>query len=130
MSSMKQTEKNWLKLFFSSANLTLFLIFIFIFSAISLVRQSIKYFSVSKQVADLERNIKKLEDKNSELSGSLEYLKSEFYQEKEARLKFNLQKPEEKVIILVPSKNQEQIEIMPSQKKESNFIKWWKYFFR
>ena len=79
---------------------------------------------------ELEKNIKKLEEKNLELSGSLEYLNSGFYQEREARLKFGLQKPEEKVIIIAPAETQRRPEISPDKKEKTNFIKWWEYFFK
>lgn len=117
-------------MFFSSANLTLLLILVFIFSLVSLARQTVKYLSINKQIADLEKSIKNLEEKNLELSGSLKYLNSKFYQEKEARLRFGLQKPGEKVIIISPLEIQQNSEILPNEKKCPNFIKWWKYFFK
>lgn len=130
MNTMKQKEKTGLKTFLSSANLTLFLILILIFFSISLARQTIKYLSISRQIADLEKDIKNLEEKNLELSGSLKYLDSKFYQEKEARLKFGLQKPGEKVIIITPPEAQQRPEILPNGKESSNFIKWLRYFFK
>ncbi|MGC9049127.1 MAG: septum formation initiator family protein [Patescibacteria group bacterium] len=125
-------KQSTLKKFFSSANLMLALVIISIFLFGNLAQQTIKYFSIKKEIGNLEKEIKKLEEKNLEMTASLEYLNSEFYKEKEARLKFGLQKPGEKVIILVPTKDQEQIETeaVSSPKKESNLMKWWKYFMK
>jgi len=123
-------KESKIKNFFSSANLLLVLTIILIFLICSLARQTIKYFTIKKEINNLEKDIEKMEKKNLEMSASLEYLNSEFYKEKETRLKFGLQKPGEKVIILVPSKNQEEIEVVPSLRRESNLIKWWRYFFK
>jgi cell division protein FtsB len=123
-------KESKIKNFFSSANLLLVLTIILIFLICSLARQTIKYFTIKKEINNLEKDIEKMEKKNLEMSASLEYLNSEFYKEKEARLKFGLQKPGEKVIILVPPKNQEEIEVVPSPRRESNLIKWWRYFFK
>ena len=76
----------------------------------------------------------------------MDYFKKESYLEKEARLKLNLRKPGEKVVIISDDQSQdidinqesiqENIDSNSSnidslqQKQESNFWKWWEHFFQ
>lgn len=125
---MEQKDKSSLKIFFASANLLLVLIAIFVLCSFNLARQTVKYLSIKKEINSLEREIKKMEEKNLETTASLEYLNSKFYQEKEARAKFGLQKPDEKVLVILPPPEQEENPVVPKKDAGFNLIKWWRYF--
>jgi cell division protein FtsB len=116
-------------MFFSSMNLSILLAIIFVFCLIALSRQTIKFLSIRTQIKDLEKNIVALEEKNGQLNNLLAQSNEDFYKEKEARLKFGLQKPDEKVAIIIPEE-EKSLQIGKKQFKQINPISWWDYFFR
>jgi len=109
--------------------LTLILIVVFVFCLISLIGQTAKYLSIKKDINSLEAQIKFLEDKNQNLIASLENVKSNFYKEKEARLKFGLKQPGENVVVIALGDNPEDGN-PPSHLDAFNPIQWWQYFFK
>ena len=90
---------------------------------------------VNSEIADLQRQISSLESSNSDLVKLETYLQSDQYAEKEARLNMGLKKPGEHVAVIenagsisnylddgsANSDNQD--------KKNSNLLDWWNYFF-
>jgi len=118
---------------------------------ISVGRESYRKYQLTKEINRLKSEIERLENKDQNLADLLEYFEDESYLEKEARLKLNLQKPGEKLVII--SKDQqgqsgqteqscldcsvEQGKGIPEetgllggkQQAETNFWKWWEYFF-
>jgi cell division protein FtsB len=107
------------------------LVLIFVLSIIALGRESYRYFRITQEVRDLEKRIEGLEASNEELSKMEEYFQSDDFLEKEARLKLNLAKPAEKLIIIKQPEGLEQ-EIIEEEKIAEeffNFQKWWDYFF-
>lgn len=95
---------------------------------------------------DLEKEIKGLEDqmsglagRNQELSGLIEYFKTNDFVEEVARTKLNLKKEGEKIIIVPEEQNQtagEQSEFAPviqqrlTLDSRPNPVRWWQYFFK
>lgn len=117
------------KLLYSKSFIT-FLIIILILIIIALGRESYHYFRISQQIKDLEKGIKELEKTNEELARMEEYFQSEEFLEKEARLKLNLAKLGEKLIIVkTPEGLEEAQEKEVISKEISNIQKWWEYFF-
>ncbi|MCX6741546.1 MAG: septum formation initiator family protein [Candidatus Parcubacteria bacterium] len=114
---------------FSSRNLTLILIIIFIFCLISLVNQTVKYFSIKKDINSLEAQIKFLEDQSQQLTASLDNVKSDFYKEREARLKFGLKLPGEKVAVIELGDSQNNASPASSSLDSFGPVQWWRYFF-
>ncbi len=123
----------------------------FLFSAIlilsvlvvNLGRESYRKYQLTKEINKLESEINQLEGKNKQLADMMEYFKDESYLEKEARLKLNLKKPGEKVVILSPRKEEisesesaeERLEQARKQEVNGksdlpNHWKWWEYFFK
>jgi len=125
----------------------LFLIFIIlIVLAINLVQESYKKYQLKKEISELKLEIDRLEGSKQQLSNLMEYFKNDSYLEQEARVKLNLKKPGEKVVILshdsviddnvkvIQSKaleivNQE-IESEDVNLEIANYWKWWEYFFK
>jgi len=110
----------------SSKILIFGLILILALIVFAFTKESYRKFQISKEVSALLKNIKSLRDRNGDLSNLLNYFKSNESLEKEARLKFNLSKEGEKLVIIGSDgqknfKNQTSEE---SKKEISNFKKW------
>ena len=119
--------------FFNSS----FFVFILILALIGLIsavgKESYRRYQIDKEVAGLKQEIKQLKEENESLVRLLTYLSSDRSLEREARLKLNLLKEGEKVVIInsgggkVSSSSQT---LEGREKKEiSNFEKWCHYLF-
>jgi len=100
------------------------------------VKQGFDYLQLKDQIIGLENNIQDLTLGNNLLGQKVEQHKEDFYLEAEARSKFNLKKPGEKVVVIknIPDfDNFESLETtVPkeiSEKQKSNLVLWYKYFF-
>jgi len=122
------------------------IVFILIFLVIAFSRESYRKYELAKEIKGLEIEIEQLQGKNQQMADLMDYFKKESYLEKEARLKLNLRKPGEKVVIISDDQSQdidinqesiqENIDSNSSNidslqhKQESNFWKWWEHFFQ
>ncbi len=133
-------HKNFIKKLLSSKVFLFCISFILIALAISVGRESYRKAQLTKEIDRLELEIERLEGKKYQLSDLLESFKEDSYLEKEARLKLNLKKPGEKVVILPQAREEDSLVStekeadfeageLPSAKEESNWWKWWEYFF-
>lgn len=119
---MKKSAPSWFLIF------VLFLIFIGIIVAFG--KESYRNYQLSKEVTGVKREIEILKKKNELLSGLLDYFRSEKSLEKEARLKLNLMKEGEKLVIISQQeKNNAENQFSGGVQKAyfSNFKKWLKY---
>lgn len=92
-------------------------------------------FSKKRQVdLEIERTkgeIQELATTNGDILEFVEYLNSEGFVEEEARKKFNLALPGEKVVVITDGKNEKENAPETQQNAmETNPQKWWKYFFQ
>ncbi len=99
----------------------------------SYIRAVIQRSEIQAEIDRLKAEKEKYEANNSDLSGLLDYFASESYKEREMRLKLNMQKPGEKVVII---SRPDQAEVKDSASKPgedtsffSNIAKWKEYFF-
>ena len=115
-------KKNFLSLLFYSSFFSIILILILILILFGFFKVHFQKEEIAKEIFALEEEIKKLEGERINLLETLEYLKSDFYKEKEAREKLEMQKPGEKVIIILPEEEKEKTEEPPIYKK------WWHLF--
>lgn len=137
-----------------SSKVFLFLIsFALVGLTVSVGRESYRKYQLTKEINRLKSEIERLEKEDQNLANLLEYFEDESYLEKEARLKLNLQKPGEKLVIISEeegkqleqsgrgdstdndSNNQRESDQLnedwSNQKEEEvNFWKWWEYFFQ
>lgn len=107
----------------------IFLIAILILAMIAFGREGYRYFKVSQEIRDLEKKIEELEKESEELIGMEKYFQSEDFLEKEARLKLNLIKPGEKLIVVKTPEDLEEKQQEKIVKQVSNIQLWWEYFF-
>lgn len=91
---------------------------------------------IQKEISSLQAEVERVQKDNASLSDKIAYLGSNDYQEKEAKDKLNLQKPDEQVVIINPGQAQKQ-EVQGDESvhqeivvKVSNPEKWWDYFFK
>jgi len=142
---MSNQHKNLIKKIFSSKIFLFLVTIILIVLAIGLIRETYHKYQLTKEINNLKSEMEQIEGNNQQLADLLGYLKQDSYLEKEARLKLNLKKPGEKVVILSESSNNESIENNKDQmikngvpedvnkdvnKTEgANYWKWWEYFF-
>lgn len=104
---------------------------------VSLGRESYRKYQLDKEIRALETQIQELEGENRQLAGLMDYFKQDSYLEKEARIKLNLKKPGETVVVLsgddqtdTPAPEPESIDIFTSPAENTaNHWKWWEYFF-
>lgn len=91
---------------------------------------------IDKEIDKLRQEAEKIRSDNQQLQEKISYFETDEFKEKVAKEKLNLQKPEEKVVIVKPSPFQENAEEVSdkehqNQEKEiENYIKWWNQFFK
>ncbi|KKR07353.1 MAG: hypothetical protein UT32_C0012G0016 [Parcubacteria group bacterium GW2011_GWC2_39_14] len=78
----------------------IFLLLLIIVLAIGSVREYLRQKELNKEMVTLQEDIKNLNLEKNQFLSSIEAYKSEFFVEQEARLKFNLQKSGEKVLVI------------------------------
>lgn len=128
---MKKSGLFFIKKIFSSKLFLLAIFVLAIFLVLAAGKAFLKRYQVDKEIKKLETEISKLGESNRQLSDLLQYLNTDFFAEREARLKLGLQKPGEKVVV-IPDKGSSMANSSEKEynKKElSNPQKWWRYFF-
>jgi len=107
------------------------LLAIFLLLIFALGREGYFNFKTAQEIKELEKKIEELKKDNAELAEMEKYLQSEEFLEKEGRLKLNLIREGEKVIIIKDETENSVATTSQSQKQENppNPYKWWKYFF-
>ena len=136
MSIIKRKKLNNRRIFFL-ASLTLCVMF-----SIGLAKEIINRHQIDQQIENLEREADRLTEENREIGALLDSWSSSNQLEKEARIKLGLQKPGEKVVIVVreeqASSSRQAVEadyrkkgnsIVAVTKTNFNPLNWWKYFF-
>jgi cell division protein FtsL len=92
-------------------------------------------FAVNNEIGDLQKQINNLESSNNDLAKMETYLQSDQYAEKEARINLGLKKPSEKVAVIENTDSNGfasdtgGLSGDGSDKKNSNPVEWWNYFF-
>jgi len=118
--------------FFHSKPFIFGLLIVFVFLLIVSGREAYRNYKINQEIKSLQRKIDELRKSSEELSELEKYLQSDEFLEKEARLKLNLIKDGEKLVII---KRSEEETSSGEQKPEveikniPNILKWWEYFF-
>ena len=118
-----------------SSKLFLFLgIIVLGFLIFSFGKKFLESREIDEQIKGAGDDITRLEEKNNELGNFLDFLNTDAFLEQEARLKFNLQKPGESVVIIPgvgeASNTGAEREEAANDRLISNPKKWWNYFFK
>jgi cell division protein FtsB len=135
--------KSIIKIIFSKSKIIIiFAVILILLVAFPLVRKINQKNALNREIAELQRQADIIEQKNSDLSEVIDYLQSNTFAEKEARVHLDMKKTGEKVVVI---KDDSQ-EIEEQQDLDSVFIlnglenpleiieqansqKWWNYFF-
>lgn len=104
---------------------------------ISLGKETYRKKQTQKEIENLQAEIQKMNRENSELSNLISYLSTQEFQEKEAREKLNLQKENEKMVVLRKENEAKKSESSESNEKNisapektgPNWKNWLEYFF-
>lgn len=110
---------------------------VLVYIGISLGKETYRKQQIQKEIDGLQAQIGQLRQENSDMENLTSYLSSREFQEKEAREKLNLQKNDEKMIVLrkevVPQDSQSENDAdtpqAPPEDNTPNYLKWWKHFF-
>lgn len=103
---------------------------VLIFLVFALGKKFFESREIDQEIDAAKADIAKLEARNNELGELLNFVSTDAFLEQEARLKFNLLKPGESVVVIQPN-GQAPIEEAENRENDnfSNPRKWWSYFF-
>ena len=96
-----------------------------------LISLSVRNRSIDADLARLGAEARSLETRNVELVELLKRFETSGFLEREARLKLNLQKPGETVVVVerTAASASSTARIAPVRTRHSNAERWWLYFF-
>ncbi len=108
--------------------------FLFFFVAYVTIKEVVNRRQLDQQIAQLNNQIVDLQLEQENFLAEIEDYKSDFYIEKEARVKMNLKKDGEQVAVVKLEdvnkvREQNELNIKNNQSQGSNPVKWWNYFF-
>lgn len=108
-----------------------------VFISISAVREAYRSKTIEKEVENLKQEAQRIQSENEAMTQRIAYFETAQFQERIAKEKLNLQKPDENVVVVKPSVGVlgVQAEDIPEEalqdvKDEPNYLKWWNSFFR
>jgi len=137
---MGDSDKNIFKKALGSRVFLFFALLVLIFLAINVGRESYRNYQINQEANRLKKESEQMEKRNNYLAGLMEYFKDESYLEEQARLKLNLKKPGENVLIIEGSREKSQTaekkteqkaaSPTPEPEEPANYWKWWEYFFK
>ena len=99
---------------------------------ISFVKLLTRKYAINKQISGLNSKIDMLEEQNSDFENIINSFSDPDFVETETRLRLNLQKEGEKVIIFLPNKNvetQKRLNNYPKGSIKYNLFEWGNYIF-
>jgi len=118
-----------------------FLMLLVLLLVVGTIKEYLHQQELDSEMAALQAEIEKLNLDKKQFLSSIDAYQDEFFIEQEARLKFNLQKPEEKVLVIPAERIAElggtgQLALADNNKEVkgniyiNNFRSWWDYFFQ
>ena len=122
-----------------SAWIPWFLNILIVLLVLGTARQAVKRYSIQQETLAHQQEIASAQSQQRQLQELLEYVKSPIFDEEQARLKFNLAKPGEKLAIIPGLNNQPRGSTRVGESSgdgsfsdsvNSNFTRWWSYFFK
>jgi len=92
-----------------SSQLTLIgLVLLFAVMLFELSQIAYKHFETEKEISDYEKEITKLQEQQGQLKELLEFLNTDYFAEREARMKLGMQAPNERMVIVSREQSIEQ----------------------
>ncbi len=102
----------------------------------SAVQEAYRNRKIEAEVQSLQKQARDIQNENDSLSAKIAYFETPEFQEKIAKEKLNLQKPDENVIVVKPGAEQTQVPaVKVNGEKEiavqiPNYKKWLNFFFK
>jgi len=117
--------------FFYSKSFIFGLLIVFILLFVAAGREAYRSYKINQEVRSLREKLEELNKNNSELAEMEKYLQSDEFLEKEARLKLNVVREGEKLVIIKQPEGAVVVEEkqIAEEKETPNIQKWWKFFF-
>lgn len=96
---------------------------------VALGRELYRRYLINQEMDNIKAEIAKLEQKNLEINQLTDYLKTDDFVEREARLKRGLQLPGESIAVITGAQKSV---LTPTEQKANlaNPLKWFNYFFK
>ena len=117
------------KFFYSKYSLVV-LMLLFLLLVVALGREGYFNYRTNQEIKRLQQQIDELQKNNSDAAEMEKYFQSQEFLEKEAKLKLNLVREGEKLIIVKQEENLPSGESAQNKTENiSNIKKWWLYFF-
>lgn len=92
---------------------------------------------IEQEIEALKQEAEKIRKENGALEEKIAYFETSEFQERVAKEKLNLQKPDEQVVVVKPGVKSEETEstqeiaqIDEMEQKTPNYQKWWNLFFK
>jgi cell division protein FtsB len=106
---------------------------VLVFILFSLGKAALKKHEVDTEIQKLQTQVSSLQNQDTELSGLIQYFKTQNFQERQAREDLGLKKPGE-TIVAIASTNATDAPVFSDSAQSntsqiSNPKKWWNYFF-
>jgi cell division protein FtsB len=95
----------WLKRLFRSNLFFLLVLILLALFSISLFREIMRKVEIQREIKKLEEKVSELENRNTELSSLIQYFRTDEYLEIEARTKLGYKKPGETVVVVTTNTN-------------------------
>lgn len=111
-------------------------IFLAVFISTSAVREAYRSNTIEKEVEGLKQEAQRIQNENDAMTQRIAYFETPEFQEKIAKEKLNLQKPDENVIVVKSGVGEKaqvagvQDEIIVDENVDPNYLKWWNSFFK
>ncbi|MFH1030040.1 MAG: septum formation initiator family protein [bacterium] len=100
------------------------------FFSTSFIKETHRNYKINKEIINLKEDIELLHNENLELTKLINYLKTDNFVEKEARLKFGMKKDGEKAFVIEKSPSAKNgIKKEENILEASNLQKWQDFFF-
>ncbi|MBL7053981.1 septum formation initiator family protein [Patescibacteria group bacterium] len=128
---MPRKKESSLKSIISSKILFYVLILFIFILMLSLIREVNTKIYLKKELSRIQSQVESLTAKNTNYLEEIEKSKTEYFKEKQARLKMGLKKPGEDVIVIVPVEDDVDEQNKGFFEKQASNIKiWWNLFFK
>jgi cell division protein FtsL len=106
-----------------------------VFISVSAVREAYRSQTIEKEVETLKQEAQRVSAENSAMAERIAYFETPEFQEKIAKEKLNLQKPDEIVVVVKPGvdKQIQAVEVLDDTaivEEIPNHVKWWNFFFK
>jgi cell division protein FtsL len=108
-----------------------------VFISISAVRESYRSKTIEQEVENLKKEADRIQSENDAMTERIAYFETSEFQEKIAKEKLNLQKPDENVVVVKQRIDQKPLvaqdqasEVQIEGENIQNYQKWWNHFFK